>query len=87
MLIPSPKSVSIPLGLTAAAAATDAAIQKKLFWSGMRLLDLGKGTTLTVSNEEMDDILTQWWYLDYSETIQNEYKEKNMDFSACHSVQ
>ena len=60
MLIPSPKSVSIPLGLTAAAAATDAAIQKKLFWSGMRLLDLGKGTTLTVSNEEMDDILTQW---------------------------
>ena len=27
------------------------------------------------------------WYLDYSETIQNEYKEKNMDFSACHSVQ
>ena len=60
MFIPSPKSVSIPLGLTAAAAATDAAIQKKLFWSGMRLLDLGKGTTLTVSNEEMDDILTQW---------------------------
>ena len=60
MLIPSPKSVSIPLGLTAAAAATDAAIQKKLFWSGMRLLYLGKGTTLTVSNEEMDDILTQW---------------------------
>ena len=60
MLIPSPKSVSIPLGLTAAAAATDAAIQKKLFWSGMCLLDLGKGTTLTVSNEEMDDILTQW---------------------------
>ena len=60
MLIPSPKSVSVPLGLTAAAAATDAAIQKKHFWSGMRLLDLGKGTTLTVSNEEMDDILTQW---------------------------
>ena len=56
----SAKRVLIPLGLTAAAAATDAAIQKKLFWSGMRLLDLGKGTTLTVSNEEMDDILTQW---------------------------
>ena len=29
------KSVLIPLGLTAAASATDAAIQKKLFWSGM----------------------------------------------------
>ena len=31
VLIPSPKSVLTPLGLTAAAAATDAAIQKKLF--------------------------------------------------------
>ena len=60
MLIPSPKSVLTPLGLTAAVAATDAAIQKKHFWSSMHLLDLGKGTTLTVSNEEMDDILTQW---------------------------
>ena len=29
------RSVLIPLGLTAAAAATDAAIQKKLFRSGM----------------------------------------------------
>ena len=29
------KSVLIPLGLTAAASATDAAIQKKVFGSGM----------------------------------------------------
>ena len=29
------KSVLIPLGLTALASATDAAIQKKLFGSGM----------------------------------------------------
>ena len=29
------KSVFIPLGLTALASATDAAIQKKLFGSGM----------------------------------------------------
>ena len=29
------KSVLIPLGLTATASATDAAIQKKLFGSGM----------------------------------------------------
>ena len=46
----SAKRVLIPLGLTAAAAAaTDAAIQKKVFGSGM--------TTLILSNEEMDDIM------------------------------
>ena len=44
----SAKRVLIPLGLTAA-AATDAAIQKKVFGSGM--------TTLILSNEEMDDIM------------------------------
>ena len=43
------KSVLILLGLTAAATATDAAIQKKIFGSGM--------TTLIISNEEMDDIM------------------------------
>ena len=43
------KSVLIPLGLTAAATATDAAIQKKIFGSGM--------TTLIISNEEMGDIM------------------------------
>ena len=41
------KSVSIPLELTAAASATDAAIHKKMFGSGV--------TTLTISNEEMND--------------------------------
>ena len=45
----SAKRVLIPLGLTAAATATDAAIQKKVFGSGM--------TTLILSNEEMDDIM------------------------------
>ena len=44
----SAKRVLIPLGLTAA-ASTDAAIQKKVFGSGM--------TTLILSNEEMDDIM------------------------------
>ena len=39
----------MPLGLTAAASATDAAIQKKTFGSGM--------TTLAIPNEEMDDIM------------------------------
>ena len=48
-LKPLAKSVLISLGLTAAASATDAAIQKKIFESGM--------TTLIISNEEMDDIM------------------------------
>ena len=42
------KSVLIPLGLIAA-AATDAATYKNIFWSGM--------TTLTILNEEMNDIM------------------------------
>ena len=39
----------IPLGLTAAALATDAGIQKNVFGSGI--------TTLIVSNEEMNNIM------------------------------
>ena len=46
---PLAKSVLIPLGLTAAASATDAAIHKKMFGSGT--------TTLIISNEEMNDIM------------------------------
>ena len=48
--LPLMKSVLIPLGLelTAAAVAADAAIQKKIF---------GSGTTLIISNKEMDDIM------------------------------
>ena len=42
------KSVLIPLRLTAA-AATDAAIHKEIFGSGM--------TTLIISNEEINDIM------------------------------
>ena len=45
---PITKSVLIPLGL-AAASATDAAIHKKMFGSGMR--------TLIISNEELNDII------------------------------
>ena len=44
-----PKSVLIPLQLTAAASATDASIYKKNFGSGF--------TTLIISNEEMNDIM------------------------------
>ena len=49
VLEPLPKSVLIPLGLTAAASTTDAAIHKKMFGSG--------NTTLTISNEEMNYIM------------------------------
>ena len=46
---PLAKIVLIPLRLTAAASATYAAIQKKIFGSGM--------TALLISNEEMNDIM------------------------------
>ena len=49
LLKPLAKSVLIPLGLTAAASATDAAIHKKMFGSGT--------TTLIILNEEMNDIM------------------------------
>ena len=48
-LKPLAKSILIPLGLTTAAAATDAAIHKKMFRTG--------NATLIVSNEEMNDII------------------------------
>ena len=46
VLKPLAKSVLIPLGLTAAASATDAAIQKKIFESGI--------ATLIILNEEIN---------------------------------
>ena len=47
--IPLAKSVLAPLGITAAAPAIDAGIQKKIHGSGT--------TTLIISNEEMNDIM------------------------------
>ena len=72
VLKPLAKNVLIPLGLTAAASETDAAIHKKMFGSGF--------TTLIISNEEMLDIMKIVKYpVDFgllikgvSETIQNE---------------
>ena len=69
------KDILIPLGLTAAASATDVAIYNKMFGSGV--------TTLIISNEEMNDIMTIVKSLeesgllikDVSETIKNEAKE------------
>ena len=49
------KNVLIPLWLTA--AATDAAMHKKMFRSSTHLLDLAKRTTLIISNQEMYDIM------------------------------
>ena len=50
-------SVLIPLQLTTAAAATDAAIYKKIFGSGFPLDIVSRLTTLMISNEEMNDIM------------------------------
>ena len=49
VLTPLTKSVLIPLGLTAAASATDAAIQKKIYRQGT--------TALVISNDKMKDIM------------------------------
>ena len=46
--IPLAKNVLAPLGITAAASAIDAGIKKKIH---------GSGTTLIISNEEMNDIM------------------------------
>ena len=47
--VPLAKNVLAPLGITAAASATDAGIQKKIHGSGT--------TTLIISNEEMNDLM------------------------------
>ena len=49
VLKPLTKSVLIPLGLTASASATDAAINKKMIGSGI--------TTLIILNEETNGIM------------------------------
>ena len=55
-LKPLAKSVLIPLELTGA-SAKDVAIQKKIYGSGVRPLDLEKRTTLIMLNEEIKDIV------------------------------
>ena len=71
MLQSLPKSFLVPLGLTAAVSATDAAIEKKIFGSGT--------TRLVSSNDNLNDIMTIAESLEdagllikrVSETIQN----------------
>ena len=76
---PFDKSILIPLGLTAVASATDAAIHKKIFESG--------NTALIISNEEMNDFVKIMKSLEesslltkFSETIKNEAKEQKRGF-------
>ena len=96
VLKPLAKSVSIPLGLTAAAATTDAAIYKNMFGSGHCPSDLvlhpwdlaSRMTTLIISNEEMNDIMKIIKSLEVSgllikgvsKTIKNEAKELKRGF-------
>ena len=74
------KSVLITSGLTATASATDAAIQQKVFGSGMTILE--------ISNEEMDGVMKIIKSLeksgslikDNNEVIENEAKDKKDTF-------
>ena len=76
---PIGRTVLIQLGLTAA-AATDAAIQKKIYGSGM--------TTLIISKERMKDIMkivkppeeSSLLIRSVSETTENEAKDQNRGF-------
>ena len=81
VLKPLAKNVLIPLGLTAAASATNAAIHEKMFGSGM--------TTLTVSNEEINDIMkivksheeSGLWRSELAKQLKMKQKNKKSDFS------
>ena len=78
--IPLAKNVLAPLGITAAAWAIDAGIQKKIHGSG--------NTTLIISNEEMNDIIKITQAIEDSnillkgvtKTIKNETKEQKGGF-------
>ena len=79
--LPFAKNVLAPLGITVAASAIDARIQKKKIH--------GSGTTtLIISNEEMSDIMKVVQALEdsnvllkgFNKTIENETKEKKEGF-------
>ena len=81
VLTPLGKSVLIPLGLTAEAAAADAGIHKKI-------LGTGGNTTLIKSNKDMDDLIKTVKSLEDSrlllkgvtESVQNEVKNQRGGF-------
>ena len=74
------KNVLAPLGITVAASAIDAGIQKKIHISGT--------TTLIISNEEMNDVMKIFQALEDSnillkvvtKTIKNQTKEQKGGF-------
>ena len=70
-LKPLAKNILIPLGLTTAASAIDAAIHKKMFGSG--------NTTFIISNEEMI-YYSGLFIKGFSETIKNEAKNQKGEF-------
>ena len=89
ILKPLAKSVLIQLGLTAAAAAaTDAAIHKKMFGSCCPSDLASRTMTLIISNEEMNDIMEIIKSLEQSgllikgvsKTIENKAKEQKGGF-------
>ena len=77
--VPLAKNFLAPLGVTAAASAIDGAIQKKIHESG---------TSLIISNEEMNDIMKIVQALEdsnillngFTKTIKNETKEQKGGF-------
>ena len=81
--IPLAKNVLAPLGITAAASAIDAGIQKKIHGSGRP-----SSTTLIISNKEIKDIMKIIQTLEESnillkgvtKTIKNETKEQKGGF-------
>ena len=60
---PLPKSVLVPLGLTAAASAADAGIYKKMLGSKNPSSSHNNNTVLIISNNEMEDIIKIVKYL------------------------
>ena len=78
--VPLAKDILAPLGITAAASAIDAGIQKKMSGSGT--------TTFVISNEKMNDIMKIVQALEDSnillkrvtKTIKNERKEQKGEF-------
>ena len=69
VLKPLAKSLLVPLGVTAVASATDAAIQKKSFGSSHSLDLAPRTTTLTILNEELNNIIKVVIYLEDSSLL------------------
>ena len=63
------KSALLPLRLTAATSAIDAAIQNKIYKSGM--------TAMIISNEEMDDIMKIVKYFEESGLLKKRCLQNN----------